>query len=62
MQLALQHARHGEGSVEPNPMVGAVVASPDGEGDFAPDIISNLADAHAEINAIQAAGSATVGN
>ena len=60
MQLALQHARRGEGCVEPNPMVGAVVASPDGR------IISTgyhqrFGEAHAEINAIQAAGSATVG-
>ncbi len=61
MQLALQHARRGEGYVEPNPMVGAVVASADGA------VISTghhqrFGEPHAEINAIQAAGMATVGN
>jgi len=61
MQLALQHARHGEGHVEPNPMVGAVIATSDGL------VISSgyhqrFGGDHAEINAIQAAGSATVGN
>ncbi len=61
MQLALQHARRGEGYVEPNPMVGAVVASADGA------VISTghhqrFGEPHAEINAIQAAGVATVGN
>ena len=61
MHLALQCARRGEGSVEPNPMVGAVVASPDG------DIISTgwhqrFGGPHAEINAIDAAGLATVGS
>ena len=60
MQLALQHARRGEGHVEPNPMVGAVVASADGR------VISTgshqqFGGAHAEINAIQAAGAETVG-
>lgn len=61
MQLALQHARHGEGYVEPNPMVGAVVATSDGL------VISTgyhqlFGSDHAEINAVQSAGSATVGN
>ncbi|HQX49468.1 MAG TPA: bifunctional diaminohydroxyphosphoribosylaminopyrimidine deaminase/5-amino-6-(5-phosphoribosylamino)uracil reductase RibD [Planctomycetaceae bacterium] len=61
MQLALQHARRGEGFVESNPMVGAVVASPNGA------IISvgwheRFGGPHAEINAIRAAGSATVGS
>ena len=61
MQLALQHARRGEGYVEPNPMVGAVVASADGA------VISTghhqrFGEPHAEINAIQAASVATVGN
>ena len=61
MQVALQFARHGEGHVEPNPMVGAVVATSDGL------IISTgchqrFGGAHAEVNAIEAAGSATVGN
>ena len=61
MQLALQHARHGEGHVEPNPMVGAVVATAEGS------VISigyhqRFGGAHAEINAIDAAREATVGN
>ena len=61
MQVALEYALHGEGHVEPNPMVGAVVATADGA------IISigyhqQFGDAHAELNAIQAAGLDTVGN
>ncbi len=61
MQLALQQARHGEGFVEPNPMVGAVVATASGE------VISTgyhrrFGEAHAEIHAIAEAGSRTSGN
>ena len=61
MQLALQQAGHGEGFVEPNPMVGAVVATPDGH------VISSgyhrrFGEAHAEIHAIAEAGSKTTGN
>lgn len=61
MQLALKQARFGEGLVEPNPMVGAVVASADGR------VISvgyhqKFGEAHAEVLAIRAAGTATVGN
>jgi len=61
MQLALQHARKGEGFVEPNPMVGAVVATADGH------VISagyhrQFGEAHAEIHAIAEAGSKTTGN
>jgi len=60
MQLALQHAHHGEGYVEPNPMVGAVVASPDGHV-ISTGYHQRFGEVHAEINAIQTAGSATVG-
>ncbi|MEJ7594752.1 MAG: bifunctional diaminohydroxyphosphoribosylaminopyrimidine deaminase/5-amino-6-(5-phosphoribosylamino)uracil reductase RibD [Planctomycetaceae bacterium] len=60
MQLALQHARHGEGHVEPNPMVGAVVASADGLV-ISTGYHQHFGGAHAEINAILAAGTATVG-
>jgi diaminohydroxyphosphoribosylaminopyrimidine deaminase/5-amino-6-(5-phosphoribosylamino)uracil reductase len=61
MQLALQQARKGEGFVEPNPLVGAVVATADG------DVISTgyhrrFGEAHAEVNAIAEAGSKTIGN
>ncbi len=61
MQLALKQARFGEGAVEPNPMVGAVVASADGR------VISigyhqKFGEAHAEVNAIREAGAATAGN
>jgi len=61
MQLALQQARKGEGFVEPNPMVGAVVATADGH------VISagyhrQFGEAHAEIHAIAEAGSKTTGN
>ena len=61
MQLALQHARRGEGSVEPNPMVGAVVASADGEV-ISTGYHQQFGGPHAEINAIHAAGSATLEN
>lgn len=61
MQLALQHARHGEGYVEPNPMVGAVVATAEGKV-IAAGHHQQFGGAHAEINAIHAAGQATVGN
>ena len=61
MQLALQHARNGEGFVEPNPMVGAVVATAEGT------VISTgyhhrFGEPHAEINAIQDAGARTQQN
>ena len=59
MQLALQHARRGEGHVEPNPMVGAVVATLDGVV-ISTEYHRRFGGAHAEINAIEAAGSATV--
>lgn len=61
MQLALQHARQGEGSVEPNPMVGAIVATPEGRV-IATGCHERFGEAHAEINAIAAAGFQTTGN
>lgn len=61
MQLALQQARAGEGNVEPNPMVGAVIASADGEV-ISTGYHQQFGGPHAEINAIRAAGSATQGN
>ena len=61
MQLALQQARLAEGFVEPNPMVGALVATADG------DVISigyhrQFGEAHAEIYAIAESGSKTIGS
>ncbi|TDA65668.1 MAG: bifunctional diaminohydroxyphosphoribosylaminopyrimidine deaminase/5-amino-6-(5-phosphoribosylamino)uracil reductase RibD [Clostridia bacterium] len=55
MQLALDLARQGLGYTSPNPAVGAVVVSPDGE------IVGRgyhhrAGEAHAEINALQEAG------
>ncbi len=61
MRLALQHARRGEGFVEPNPMVGAVVASPDGTV-ISTGFHERFGGPHAEINAIRVAGSATIGS
>lgn len=61
MQLALQQAGQGLGFVEPNPMVGAVVATAGGA------VIStgyhrHYGEAHAEVNAIAEAGARTIGN
>lgn len=60
MQRALVLARRGEGWVEPNPMVGAVVVSPDGrvagEGWH-----KRFGGDHAEVMAVSAAGSAARG-
>src|SRR5690606_16510824 len=55
MRLALQFARRGEGLVEPNPMVGAVVVSLDGQ------IVGQgwhrqFGGPHAEIHALREAG------
>ena len=61
MQLALQHARRGEGTVEPNPMVGAIVATAEGRV-ISAGCHQRFGDAHAEINAIAAAGFQTTGN
>lgn len=61
MQLALQQARKGEGFVEPNPMVGAVVATADGAV-ISTGYHQRFGAAHAEINAITEAGARTTGN
>jgi diaminohydroxyphosphoribosylaminopyrimidine deaminase/5-amino-6-(5-phosphoribosylamino)uracil reductase len=54
MQRALELAIRGQGSVEPNPMVGAVVAQ--GEEIVAEGWHARFAGPHAEIEAIRAAG------
>ncbi|WP_197489174.1 bifunctional diaminohydroxyphosphoribosylaminopyrimidine deaminase/5-amino-6-(5-phosphoribosylamino)uracil reductase RibD [Planctomyces sp. SH-PL14] len=55
MRRALELARRGRGLVEPNPMVGAVVVSPEGElvgeGNH-----ERFGGPHAEVNALRAAG------
>lgn len=55
MRRALELARRGRGLVEPNPMVGAVVVSPEGElvgeGNH-----EQFGGPHAEVNALRAAG------
>ena len=61
MQLAMQQARKGEGFVEPNPMVGAVVATADGHV-ISAGYHQHYGKAHAEIHAIADAGSKTAGN
>jgi diaminohydroxyphosphoribosylaminopyrimidine deaminase / 5-amino-6-(5-phosphoribosylamino)uracil reductase len=60
MQRALELARRGEGRVEPNPMVGAVVASAAGEivGEGWHDCFGGP---HAEVAALAAAGEAARG-
>ena len=60
MRYALELAARGQGSVEPNPMVGAVVRSANG------DLVGEgwherFGGPHAEVNALMAAGSAAVG-
>lgn len=60
MQLAIQFARQGFGSVEPNPMVGAVIMAPNREL-IASGYHERFGKAHAEINAIRAAGEKTRG-
>src|SRR6059058_6125140 len=59
MQRALQLAEHGRGAVEPNPLVGAVVVRDGlivGEGWH-----RKYGQAHAEVNALAAAGDAAHG-
>lgn len=60
MRRALELARRGEGSVEPNPMVGAVLVDDDlclvGEGWH-----EKYGGPHAEVNAIRTAGDAAAG-
>ncbi len=59
MQRALELARRGEGLVEPNPMVGCVVAR--GERVLGEGWHSRFGAPHAEIEAIRSAGSAAQG-
>lgn len=55
MTHAIRIARFGFGFVEPNPMVGAVITTPDGRM-IAEGFHERFGDAHAEINAIRNAG------
>ncbi|MFK7820406.1 MAG: bifunctional diaminohydroxyphosphoribosylaminopyrimidine deaminase/5-amino-6-(5-phosphoribosylamino)uracil reductase RibD [Planctomycetaceae bacterium] len=55
MRHALQIARQGEGHVEPNPMVGAVLVSDDLQF-IADGCHERVGSAHAEVNALSAAG------
>jgi diaminohydroxyphosphoribosylaminopyrimidine deaminase / 5-amino-6-(5-phosphoribosylamino)uracil reductase len=60
MQQALDSARGGAGRVEPNPMVGAVVATPDGTI-VGTGCHERFGGPHAEVNALAAAGPAARG-
>jgi pyrimidine deaminase RibD-like protein len=60
MQQALDSARRGAGLVEPNPMVGAVVATPDGTL-VSTGCHERFGGPHAEVNALAAAGPAARG-
>jgi diaminohydroxyphosphoribosylaminopyrimidine deaminase / 5-amino-6-(5-phosphoribosylamino)uracil reductase len=60
MQQALDSARRGAGRVEPNPMVGAVVATPDGTI-VGTGCHERFGGPHAEVNALAAAGPAARG-
>jgi diaminohydroxyphosphoribosylaminopyrimidine deaminase/5-amino-6-(5-phosphoribosylamino)uracil reductase len=60
MRQALALARHGEGCVEPNPMVGAVIASASG-GIIGEGWHELFGGPHAEVAAISAAGTAARG-
>lgn len=60
MQRAIKLAQAGFGLVEPNPMVGAVIVSADGNV-IAEGYHQKFGEAHAEINAIRQAGVATRG-
>lgn len=60
MRLAIQLARQGFGSVEPNPMVGSVIVGQSREL-IASGYHERFGKAHAEINAIRAAGEKTRG-
>ena len=61
MRRALELARHGEGLVEPNPMVGAVIASASGGHVIAEGWHSAFGGPHAEVVALSAAGAAARG-
>ncbi|MGL6074630.1 MAG: bifunctional diaminohydroxyphosphoribosylaminopyrimidine deaminase/5-amino-6-(5-phosphoribosylamino)uracil reductase RibD [Fimbriiglobus sp.] len=60
MQRALTLAKKGQGAVEPNPMVGAVVLSANGEW-LAEGYHQKFGGPHAEVHALQAAGAAAEG-
>lgn len=60
MQRAIQLARNGFGWVEPNPMVGAVVVSEDGEF-ISEGYHQRFGGPHAEVHAIHSAGQRTHG-
>ena len=61
MRRALELARRGEGRVEPNPMVGAVIASASGGHVIAEGWHSAFGGPHAEVAALSAAGAAARG-
>jgi len=65
MRRALELARRGEGRVEPNPMVGAVIAAPVDNGIGGPIIAegwhATFGGPHAEVVALAAAGAAARG-
>ena len=56
MQRALELALRGQGHVEPNPLVGAVIASSDGTAIVAEGWHARFGEAHAEVAALVAAG------
>src|SRR5438874_3464882 len=60
MERALFHAARGRGRTSPNPMVGAVVVSPDGVV-VGQGYHTRAGEAHAEIHALDAAGVRTRG-
>ncbi len=60
MARALQLAERGRGRTSPNPLVGAVVVSPEGVV-VGQGYHERAGEAHAEVNAIEAAGAATHG-
>jgi len=61
MRRALELARRGEGRVEPNPMVGAVIASASGGHVIAEGWHSAFGGPHAEVAALSVAGAAARG-
>ncbi|MDO4551093.1 MAG: bifunctional diaminohydroxyphosphoribosylaminopyrimidine deaminase/5-amino-6-(5-phosphoribosylamino)uracil reductase RibD [Planctomycetia bacterium] len=62
MLRALKLARRGQGYVEPNPMVGCVIVADGGTGEMVGEgFHEKFGEAHAEINALKAAGEAARG-